>query len=189
MAEKMNRRSIQLIALFLTLSPLIGLAETGCSDLLQSEATPIDGGSPVDFCSAYRGKVILAVNTASQCGYSGQFKGLETLYRKYKDRGLVVLAFPSNDFHQEFDSAKQTAEVARVKYGVSFPIFEKSIISGDAANPFFKKLILVSGTSPKWNFQKFLIDRNGVFVKSYPSNVDPDDPLFQLELEALLNKQ
>lgn len=185
----MKRLSIQSIVLLVIIAPLISFADTPCSDLLQSEAKPIGGGAPVDFCSTYRGKVILAVNTASQCGYTGQFKSLETLYRKYKDRGLVVLAFPSNDFHQEFDSAKQTEEVARVKYGVSFPIFEKSIISGDGANPFFKKLILVSGKSPQWNFQKFLIDRNGVFEKSYPSNVDPDDPLFQLEIEALLDKQ
>ena len=114
-------------------------AET-CPDLLNFTAQKLRASETVDFCQAYQGKVILAVNTASQCGFTPQFKGLEALYQKYKDRNFVILGFPSADFHQEFSDEEKTSQVCYQNYGVTFPMFKASAVRGDDANAFFKKL-------------------------------------------------
>ena len=101
----------------------------------------------MDFCQAYQGKVILAVNTASQCGFTPQFKGLEALYQKYKDRNFVILGFPSAEFHQEFADEQKTSEVCYQNYGVTFPMFKASAVRGADANAFFKKLAERSDTT------------------------------------------
>lgn len=157
-----------------------------CPAILKYEAKPLRGDEPVKFCEAYQGKAILAVNTASQCGYTPQFAGLEALYQKYKDRGLVVLGFPSNDFKQEFDDAEQTANVCYLNYGVTFPMFAKSAVSGKGANPFFKQLYEQSGLAPQWNFFKYLIDAQGRVVKTYPAQIAPDDEGLVADIENLL---
>jgi glutathione peroxidase len=161
-------------------------ADVVCPPLLHFSARSLEGQEPIDLCKAYAGKVVLVVNTASQCGYTGQLKGLESLYRQYRDRGLVILGFPSNDFRQEHDAPGEIARVARQDYGVSFPLFERSAVSGEGANPFFKALASESGVTPKWNFQKYLISREGRVLKAYPSQTAPDDPLFLIEIEAAL---
>ncbi|BBL76445.1 glutathione peroxidase [Methylomagnum ishizawai] len=168
--------------------PTHARAAENCPPLLDYTAKPLRGGEPVQFCEAYRGKVVLAVNTASQCGFTPQFKGLEALYQKYKDKGLVVLGFPSNDFWQEFSEADKTAEVCYLNYGVTFPMFAKSPVKGADANPFFKQLAGQSGTSPKWNFFKYLIDRNGKVVEAYASTTTPDDKALVGKIEALLGE-
>ena len=157
-----------------------------CPALLSYSAEPLQGGAPVDFCSAYRGKVILAVNTASQCGYTPQLKGLETLYQTYRARGLVVLGFPSGDFNQEHDNPADTARVAIGDYGVTFPLFASSAVSGARANGFFKALEQASGKAPQWIFQKYLIDRKGKVVTVFPAQVAPDDLLLRGAIEAAL---
>ena len=157
-----------------------------CPPLLDFEARPLRGGEPVKFCEAYPGKVILAVNTASQCGFTPQFKGLEGLYQKYKDRGLVVLGFPSNDFFQEFSESDKTAKVCYLNYGVTFPMFAKSSVRGSGANPFFKRLAEQSGTSPKWNFYKYLVDAEGKVVAAYSSMTKPEDAGLAGKIEELL---
>ncbi|MGZ8217112.1 glutathione peroxidase, partial [Methylomagnum sp.] len=161
-----------------------GAAE--CPPLLNHEAKPLRGGEPVRFCDAYRGKVIVAVNTASQCGFTPQFKGLEALYQKYKDRGLVVLGFPSNDFWQEYSDAEKTAKVCYLNYGVTFPMFAASPVKGAGANPFFKQLAEQSGTKPKWNFFKYLIDADGKVVAAYSSLTTPDNAELGQKIEGLL---
>ena len=163
-----------------------GFTEETCAPLLNFSARTLDGKETVDFCKSYRKQVVLVVNTASQCGYTGQLKGLEALYQAYRGQGLVVLGFPSNDFRQEQGSASDTERVARKEYGTTFPLFERSAVSGTEASPFFKELAKASGVTPAWNFQKYLIGRNGKIIKVYPSNVAPDDPLFRIELEAAL---
>lgn len=174
-----------ILAFFTALSAVpAGAAE--CPPLLNHEAKVLRGSESVKFCDAYRGKVILAVNTASQCGFTPQFKGLEALYQKYKDRGLVILGFPSNDFWQEFPEAEKTAEVCYLNYGVTFPMFKASAVKGDAANPFFKQLAEQSGTTPKWNFYKYLIDPEGKVAAAYSSVTTPESEDLVGKIEGLL---
>jgi glutathione peroxidase len=155
-----------------------------CPALLDHEFNRLQTGKPETLCQ-YRGKVLLIVNTASYCGYTHQYEGLEALYRKYKDRGLVVLGFPSNDFgSQEPGSNSEIAEFCRLTYGVQFPMFEKSSVTSLKANPLFSELVTRTGSSPKWNFHKYLIDRNGNPAGTFASKIEPDDR----ELVALLEK-
>lgn len=145
-----------------------------CSDLLNYKMTKLRSTEQLDFCKAFQGKVILAVNTASSCAYTPQFKDLETLYQKYKDQGLVVIGFPSNDFNQEFENSAKTAKVCYINYGVTFPMMEKSVIKGSDANVFFQKLIKATGQTPQWNFYKYLISKDGSTVKAFESSVKPE---------------
>lgn len=172
--------------LFLAALSIAPASAAECPPILNYAAKPLRGGEPVSFCNAYQGKVILAVNTASQCGFTPQFKGLEALYQKYKDRGLVVLGFPSNDFWQEFSEAEKTAQVCHLNYGVTFPVFTASKVKGDGANPFFKQLAAQSGTTPKWNFFKYLIDANGKVAAAYSSMTTPEDAELAQKIEDLL---
>jgi glutathione peroxidase len=127
------------------------------------------------------------VNTASFCGYTGQYEGLEHLYDKYKARGLVVVGFPSNDFgNQEPGSNKEIADFCRLTYGVRFPMFARSTVVGRSANPLYRQLGDLTGERPRWNFHKYLIDRSGNTVKSFPSEVSPDNALLVATIERLL---
>ena len=157
-----------------------------CPALLDHEFNRLQTGKPETLCQ-YRGKVLLIVNTASYCGYTHQYEGLEALYRKYKDRGLVVLGFPSNDFGaQEPGSNHEIAEFCRLTYGVQFPMFEKSSVASLKANPLFAELLARTGQSPKWNFHKYLIDRNGNPAGTFASKVEPDNRELVVLLEKLL---
>lgn len=158
-----------------------------CPDLLNFKMSKLRSSEQIDFCQAFQGKVILAVNTASNCGYTPQFKGLEALYQKYKDKGLVIVGFPSNDFNQEFAEAEKTANVCYINYGVTFPMLEKTQVKGAAANDFFKKLIQSTGEAPAWNFHKYLIDRNGTSVSAFSSDVTPE--ALDAKISALLSAQ
>jgi glutathione peroxidase len=142
----------------------------------------------VSLCD-FRGKVLLVVNTASECGYTPQYEGLEKLYRRYRDRGLVVLGFPANDFGgQEPGSNKQIADFCQVNYGVTFPVFAKSSVRGAGANVVFRELAAKTGSAPRWNFHKYLVDRNGVPVASFATQVEPSDPKLIREIERLLGR-
>jgi len=148
-------------------------AET-CPGVLNYQAQKLRSSESIDFCAAFKGKVVLVVNTASNCGYTPQFQGLEALYQKYKDRGLAVVGFPSNDFFQEFENSEDTAKVCYLNYGVTFPMLNKSSVKGATANPFFQSLIQATGKPPKWNFHKYLIAKDGKSVTAYESNVRPE---------------
>jgi glutathione peroxidase len=140
----------------------------------------------VSLCQ-FRGKVLLVVNTASECGYTPQYEGLEKLYRRYRDRGLVVLGFPANDFGgQEPGSNKQIAEFCQVNYGVTFPVFAKSSVVGTNANAVFRELAATTGSAPRWNFHKYLVDRSGMPVAAFATRVEPLDPKLTREIERLL---
>ena len=146
-----------------------------CPELLNFTFNRLQTGKPESLCQ-YRGKVVLIVNTASYCGYTHQYEGLEALYRKYKSRGLVVVGFPSNDFGgQEPGSNKEIAEFCRLTYGVEFPMFEKSSVTSIKTNPLYAELLARTGQSPQWNFHKYLVDRDGKQVTSFGTRVEPDN--------------
>lgn len=134
----------------------------------------------------YAGKVVLVVNTASYCGFTNQYDGLERLNERYRDRGLVVIGFPSNDFNQEPGSNTEIAEFCRSTYGVRFPMFARTAVSGPGAHPFYLRLAELGGGPPKWNFHKYLIDRSGTRVVSFPSQLAPESPTLIGAIESLL---
>lgn len=193
--RSLNTRSVPLghfalfaLSLVLTLWALASsrALASECPALLRHSFNSLQTGEPQDLCQ-YRGKVLLVVNTASYCGYTDQYAGLEALYRQYKDRGLVVLGFPSNDFNQEPGSNKEIAEFCRLTYGVEFPMFEKSHVVGPQRNAFFAALHRRTGEPPRWNFHKYLIDSNGERVLSFGSSVRPDDPRLIKALNEMLD--
>jgi glutathione peroxidase len=144
-----------------------------CPALLQFKFPRLQDDASQDLCQ-YAGKVVLVVNTASYCGFTSQYQGLEALYAQYEKRGLVVLGFPSNDFgSQEPGSSKEIADFCFNTYGVKFPMLSKTVVSGSGKNPLYVALEKATGKSPQWNFHKYLIDRTGRAVASFPSNVEP----------------
>ena len=158
-----------------------------CPALLRHTFPSLQTGEPQNLCQ-YQGKVILVVNTASYCGYTDQYGGLESLYRQYRDQGLVVLGFPSNDFgKQEPGANKEIAKFCRLTYGVEFPMFEKSRVVGENRNPLFAELNRLTGQQPRWNFHKYLIDRSGSRVTSFESAVPPEDKRLLESLRKLLD--
>jgi glutathione peroxidase len=157
----------------------------GCPAILQHTFPRLQDEKPQSLCQ-YSGKVVLVVNTASFCGFTPQYKGLESLDMKYRSRGLVVLGFPSNDFAQESGSNKEIADFCESTFGVKFPMFAKSSVRGTDANPLFKQLAQASGTTPKWNFYKYLIGRDGKVVQAWSSMTAPDENGFVNVIEKQL---
>ena len=126
-----------------------------CPDVIDFSAPRLRASENVEFCEAFAGKALLVVNTASRCGFTSQFKELEELYQEYKDEGLAIVGFPSNDFRQEYGDAEKTAEVCYVNYGVTSDMVAESSVIGPAANEFFQRLRARTGQSPRWNSNKF----------------------------------
>jgi glutathione peroxidase len=160
-------------------------AEAGCPPLLRQNFNRLQTGELQSLCQ-YQGKVLLVVNTASYCGFTPQYEALETIYRKYRDRGLVVVGFPSNDFSQEPGTNKEIAEFCRTTYGVEFPQFEKSSVTSLGANPLYAELARQTGRRPQWNFFKFVIDRRGKPVATFGSTAEPDGREITALIERLL---
>ncbi|MDF2179998.1 glutathione peroxidase [Aliiglaciecola sp. CAU 1673] len=178
---------IRLLALILSLATA-GVSANQCPDLLKFVKRKLNSQDTVNLCDEYQGKTLLFVNTASYCGFTPQFEGLEKLYADYQDKGLVVLGFPSHDFNQEADSESKTAELCELTYGVKFPMFEPMAVRGDDADPLYRMLEAKSGTSVKWNFYKYLVNANGEVVESYSSFTKPQDKDFIETLEKTLNQ-
>jgi len=157
------------------------------SALLDQDFRRLASQETVNLCEAYSGKVILVVNTASKCGNTPQYDGLEKLYAEYGDEGLVVLGFPSNDFMgQEPGSEEQIEEFCRLTYGVQFPMFEKTTVKGEDANAFYVALADASGTYPTWNFHKYLIGRDGRYITEFSPRTQPEDEAILAALRAAL---
>ena len=162
--------------------------DASCPALLQQNVLRLQDEKPQSLCQ-YAGKVVVVVNTASFCGFTSQYEGLEALHTRYKDKGLVVLGFPSNDFSQETGSNKQIAEFCENTFGVKFPMFTKTKVTGSDASPLFKQLSTKTGAAPKWNFYKYVISRNGQQVESFNSTADPRSKSFIKEIEKQLAVQ
>ena len=157
-----------------------------CPALLDRTVPRLQDEKPQSLCQ-YAGRVVLVVNTASQCGFTSQYRGLEALYRKHQGDGLVVLGFPSNDFAgQEPGSNAEIAAFCEDQFAVRFPMFMKTPVTGAKAHPFYADLARLSGSTPKWNFHKYLVSRDGRQVIALASAVDPKDPRFVKDLEKLL---
>lgn len=163
-----------------------GAAAAACPALLQQQFPRLQDEKPQSLCQ-YAGKVLLVVNTASYCGFTPQYQGLEELYGRYRDRGLVVLGFPSNDFAQERGSNQEIAEFCENTYGVKFPMFAKSHVRGSDANPLFRSLAAKTGQPPQWNFHKYLVGRDGQVEAQFSSRTTPRDRALVGEIERLLS--
>jgi len=157
-----------------------------CPTILNHRFNRLQDEAPQNLCQ-YAGKVVLVVNTASFCGFTGQYEGLEALYTKYQSKGLVVLGFPTNDFgKQEPGTNKEIADFCFNTYAVKFPMFAKTVVVGPERNALYTQLVKESGTSPKWNFYKYLIDRSGKVTASYSSMTGPDSKNLVAAIEKLL---
>ncbi|MCL2913318.1 glutathione peroxidase [Shewanella corallii] len=167
----------------------LGLVTTGawadCPEYLNYEAKRLHSSERVNLCELTQGKPVLIVNTASNCGFTPQFKQLEALNQKYKDKGLVVIGFPSDDFFQEEDDEKKTADVCYLNYGVKFTMLSPSAVRGGDANPVFKYLNDKSA-SPKWNFYKYVVSGDGEQVQQFNSRVTPDSEELTQAIESVL---
>nr|WP_273859652.1 glutathione peroxidase [Photobacterium sp. GSS17] len=157
-----------------------------CSKLLSHQFKKLNSSDEIDLCAQFRGKVLLVVNTASQCGYTPQFEQLEALHQRYRQQGLSVIGFPSNDFRQDRGSEADSAKVCYLDYGVTFTMLERSHVTGEQANPVFRQLANDAGVAPSWNFFKYIVDRNGKAVAVFSSRTTPDDPLIVATIEKLL---
>lgn len=174
-----------LITLFL----LFGINESmACdSELLNQDFRKLASEESINLCESYSDKVLLVVNTASKCGNTPQYDGLEKLYSQYGEDGLVVLGFPSNDFlGQEPGTEEDIKEFCRLTYGVQFPMFEKTTVKEKNAHPFFAALAEASGTYPTWNFHKFLIGRDGQLISEFSPRTQPDDAKLVSAIEMAL---
>lgn len=156
-----------------------------CPALLRHRFDRLQDEKPQSLCQ-YAGKVLLVVNTASYCGFTGQYAGLEALHARYQGRGLVVLGFPSNDFEQESGSNQQVADFCENTYGVRFPMFAKSSVKGPGASPFYRELAAQAGQAPRWNFYKYLVARDGRVVEHFTSVTGPDSARVARAIEKLL---
>ncbi len=184
-------RSLLLPAVVLSVGLVLAspaLAADSCPALLKHSFPSLQDQKPQSLCQ-WQGKVLLVVNTASYCGFTSQYDGLEKLYARLRDRGLVVVGFPSNDFgDQEPGSNKEIAEFCRLTYGVQFPMFAKATVVGKNASPLYAQLAKATGDAPQWNFHKYLIDRSGTRVLSFGSRVKPDDRELVARIDEFLGK-
>lgn len=164
---------------------LVSSYSYACSDLMDTEMRILDSSETVNLCE-YSDQVVLVVNVASRCGYTYQYASLQKLYEDYKDDGFVVLGVPSRDFMQEYSDETDVAEFCSTEYGVDFPMFATSKVRGKKANALYKKLIDQSGVSPSWNFNKYLITRDGKVASTFGSKVKPDSPELISKIKELL---
>jgi glutathione peroxidase len=161
-------------------------AENSCPATLDFNKRYLASEKTVRLCDEFRNHVLLIVNTASYCGFTPQYQGLEALYERYRDRGFSVLGFPSNDFLQEPKGEEKVQEFCRLTYNVKFPMFEKSRVAKRRAEPLFRALAEAAGQYPKWNFYKYLLSRDGRVITSYSSKVKPESDTLMSAIESLL---
>lgn len=177
-------RPLHACALALTLA-LAGSAFAGPEALYEHQLQRLHSSEQVDM-RQYAGQPLLVINTASFCGYTGQFEGLEALHREYAPRGLKVLGFPSNDFAQEASKEAKTAEVCFINYGVTFDMFSPIRVKGPDAHPIFAEINRQSGKPPRWNFHKYVIDSEGRVTAAFESQVRPESDQLRAAIEAVL---
>lgn len=171
--------------LLATLLFLTSHAFADCPTWLNHDMQKLRSAESVNLCELSKDKVVLIVNTASKCGFTPQFEGLEVLYQEYKEQGFTIIGFPSDSFFQELDDEEAIADVCFVNYGVSFTMLESTPVRGKKANPIFQHLNKALG-KPSWNFNKYLIDRNGKAIEKFGSRTKPQDKELSQAIEKLL---
>lgn len=181
----MMRHGLIGVILVLLGAPVAQSAEKACSPYLAHEVRKLRSEDRIDICREFAGKPLLIVNTASRCGFTPQFKGLESLHQRYKGRGLVILGVPSNDFRQAAQNEEAAAQMCYVNYGVTFTMLSPQRVLGPDAHPIFQELSRQAG-APNWNFNKYLIDRQGNVVERYESTVDPMSARLRKAVESVL---
>tara|TARA_Y100000768_G_C23903789_1_gene646498 strand:+ start:460 stop:969 length:510 start_codon:yes stop_codon:yes gene_type:complete len=164
------------------------ISNASCPESLNFDLKVLGEDKIVNLCDTYLGKVILVVNTASKCGFTPQYEGLEKLYQENKDKGFVVLGFPSHDFYQEPATEKEIKDFCNLTYEVKFPMFSKTNVRGKNAHPFFKLLSEKTGSSPKWNFHKYLIGRDGSIIDSFSTVTGPGSNRIKKKINELLTE-
>lgn len=176
----------------LALGVLVGALAVGatavqatCPDYLNHSMRRLHAQDEINLCAVSAGKPVLIVNTASHCGFTPQFKGLEAVHQRYKDRGLVVLGFASDSFKQEADSEEEAADVCYVNYGVSFTMLAPTPVRGEQANPVFRALAEAAG-EPRWNFNKYLVDSEGTLIEHFDSRTGPASARMTAAIEKVL---
>ena len=185
-AHLLTRRTALLAGAATLLPAARAPAQPACPALLQHTFPRLQDDAPQSLCQ-YAGRVLLVVNTASYCGFTPQYEGLEKLHARYASRGLVVLGFPSNDFgQQEPGDAKQIADLCFNTYGVKFPMFGKIVVRGPSAHPLYAQLARATGQAPGWNFHKYLVDRQGKPIASFESKVEPTSAALTAAVERAL---
>ena len=162
-----------------------GAVFADCPAYLDHDLRKLHSNDMVNLCQVSSGKPVLIVNTASHCGYTPQFKQLETLYKKYHEQGLEVVGFASDDFRQEAKDEEAAAEICYVNYGVTFTMLAPTHVRGDEANPIFRELAQQT-QAPSWNFNKYLVDSSGKVVMHFDSNTLPDSPVMQQAIARVL---
>lgn len=173
------------LALFTVLSYAAPALAAGCPAWLDHDFQKLHSSESVNLCKLAAGKPLLIVNTASHCGFTPQFKGLEALHEKYSDRGLVMIGFPSNDFLQEAKDQSETATICYMNYGVKFTMLAPTAVRGADANPVFRELARQT-TQPSWNFNKYLVAPDGKVIGHFGSTVTPDSKALNQAIEKLL---
>jgi len=163
-----------------------GKPAAACPAYLNHDFRKLHSSEQVNLCKQFAGKPMLIVNTASNCGFTPQYKGLEAVHQKYKGKGLVVVGFASNDFNQETKDEAKSAEICFLNNGVTFPVMAATSVKGAGANPVFKA-ITAQTTEPKWNFNKYVVSADGKSVQYFDSRVTPDSPELTAAIEKVLN--
>ena len=176
---------IKVSILFISLLSFSAYSSQDCPEILQYEFKKLHSAEQVKLCDASSAKAVLMVNTASHCGFTGQFSELEELHQRYTDRGLVIVGFPSNDFRQEASDESKTAEVCYINYGVTFTMVSPQSVRGDSAHPLFK-ILAEKSAEPRWNFNKYLVNPFDQSVVHYGSSTKPTADSLVDEIEALL---
>ncbi len=164
----------------------VSAVEPDTDALYNHQLKRLHSAEVVDLRERFAGKPILVINTASFCGFTGQFEGLEALHQRYKDQGLMVVGFPSDDFNQEAKNEEKSAEVCFVNFGVTFDMFSPIHVKGDNAHPIFREIARQSDTPPRWNFYKYVIDRDGKVTAAFSSMTSPDSDKLIKAIEAVL---
>jgi len=185
-ADAINRRRVLRVSAGLGLAlTLPGWAAAACPAFLDHDLQKLHSSDKVNLCKAFSGRPLLIVNTASHCGFTPQFKGLEALHRRFATRGLAVVGFASDDFNQEANTEAKAAEVCFVNFGVTFTMVAPSHVKGAQANPVFRELNARAG-APQWNFNKYLVSADGASVQRFGSSVAPESGQLQVAIETLL---